>query len=47
MSNTPAQFKPPVGQDEFISGITDKPEDQVEDDKIKNLKRPVPTKARF
>lgn len=30
MSNTPAQFKPPVGQDEFISGITDKPEDQVE-----------------
>ncbi|MBI4228220.1 MAG: 4Fe-4S dicluster domain-containing protein [Deltaproteobacteria bacterium] len=30
MSNIPGQFKPPVGKDEFISGITDKPEDQVE-----------------
>ncbi|MGB7290617.1 MAG: electron-transfer flavoprotein:ubiquinone oxidoreductase [Thermodesulfobacteriota bacterium] len=30
MSSIPAQFKPPVERDEFISGITDKPEDQVE-----------------
>jgi electron-transferring-flavoprotein dehydrogenase len=30
MSSIPAQFKPPVERDEFITGITDKPEDQVE-----------------
>lgn len=30
MSSRPAQFKPPVEKNEFISGITDKPEDQVE-----------------
>lgn len=30
MSKNPAQFKPPEGKDEFITGITDKPEDRVE-----------------
>jgi electron-transferring-flavoprotein dehydrogenase len=30
MSSIPAQFKPPVEKNEFISGITHKPEDRVE-----------------
>jgi hypothetical protein len=30
MANTPAHFKPPVAHDEFISGLTDKPEDRIE-----------------
>src|SRR3989304_2745226 len=30
MANIPADFKPPVAPDEFVTGITDKPEDQIQ-----------------
>ena len=30
MANIPADFKPPVAPDEFVTGITDKPEDRIE-----------------